>query len=370
MARPKKTVAKLKTYNGNVNLKRANQKIDYTKEQTLEYMKCSESVVYFTEHYMKIINLNEGLINFTPYDYQKEMLKSFVDNRFTCVTSSRQSGKSTTTCAFLLWYVLFNPDKTVALLANKGDVAREILQKVRLAYQHLPKWLQQGTVGFNKGDLEFENNSRIIAGSTSTDSIRGYSINCLFIDEAAWIDNWDEFFTSVYPTISSGNETKMILVSTPNGMNHFYKTWQLAKEKKNNFYPIEVSWQRVPGRDEKWKNSTLAELNFDCEKFSQEYECNFLGSTGTLIDGKTLKELVHKTAIRQHEGLSQYIDAIPNHVYMIVCDVARGKRLDYSAFQVIDITQMPYQQASTYRNNSVGPSDFAEIILKRIDRLI
>jgi hypothetical protein len=349
-------------YNGNANLKRENQAIEWSPDLVQEYLRCSKDVVYFTETYMKIINVDKGLINFKLYPYQKEMLKSFSNNRFNIITTARQAGKSTTTCAFILWYIIFNPEKTVALLANKGDTAREILGRIQLAYQHLPIWLQQGVKEWNKGSFELENNSRVIAAATSTDSIRGYSINLLFIDEAAFIENWDEFFTSVYPTISSGSESKIILVSTPNGLNHFYSIWVNAQEHRNQYNAIKVLWQDVPGRNESWKTDTLAAMNFDLEKFDQEYNCEFLGSSGTLISGWKLKELVHQTPLVEKEGLIQYTQPIKDHVYIMVCDVSRGKGLDYSAFQLMDVTTMPYNQACVFRNNAVSPIDYADVI--------
>jgi hypothetical protein len=355
-------LTQLKGYNGNMLLKRSNEAFPWTPELVNEYVKCSQDPVYFTETYMKIINVDRGLINFKLYDYQKVMLKNFADNRFNIVTTARQAGKSTTTCAFILWYIIFNPEKTVALLANKGDTAREILGRIQLAYQHLPKWLQQGVVEWNKGSFVLENNSRVIAAATSSDAIRGYSINLLFIDEAAFIDTWDEFFTSVYPTISSGSESKIILVSTPNGLNHFYAIWQNAVEKKNSYQSMYVRWQDVPGRDEKWKVDTLASMNFDLEKFAQEYECEFLGSSGTLIAGWKLKELHSATPLLQKDGLYQYKAPEKDHVYIIVADVSRGKGLDYSAFQLVDVTKMPYEQVCVFRNNAVTPVDYAEII--------
>ena len=354
----------LKGYNGNQLIKRAGQLIEWTDEMVSEYIKCSKDPVYFTEQYMKIINIDKGLINFELYSYQKKMLKSFAENRFNIVTTARQAGKSTTTCAFILWYILFQPDKTVALLANKGDTAREILGRIQLAFQHLPKWLQQGVNEWQKGSFELENNSRVVATATSSDAIRGYSINLLFIDEAAFIDNWDSFFTSVYPTISSGKESKIILVSTPNGLNHFYKTWVNSsyRENTNGYAGIRVSWRDVPGRGERWKKEILAGMNFDLEKFSQEHECEFLGSSGTLISGAKLRELVPRAPIVEREGLVQYFTPEKEHVYIMVCDVSRGKGLDYSAFQLLDVTKMPYQQAALYRNNAVTPVDYAEVI--------
>ena len=354
----------MKGYNGNVLLKRENQDIEWTPDLIAEWVKCSKDPVYFIENYMKIITLNNGLQLFKPYPYQRNMIKSFVDNRYSIVTTARQAGKSTTTVGFILWYILFQQDKTVALLANKGETAREILGRVQLAYQHLPKWLQQGIREWNKGSFELENNSRVIAAATSASAIRGYTINLLFIDEAAHIDNWDEFFTSVYPTISSGKESKIILVSTPNGLNHFYSTWVNAQEGRNGYHPILVNWQDVPGRDEKWKQETLAGMNFDIEKFNQEMNCEFLGSSGTLIAGWKLKELVHQSPMVQKEGLIQYKQPEPEHVYMMVCDVSRGKGLDYSAFQVIDVTKMPYEQICAYRNNALTPMDYADVIYR------
>lgn len=352
----------LKGYNGNVLLKRSNQNIDWTQDLVSEYVKCSEDPIYFIETYMKIINVDKGLVSFKLYDYQKEMILQFKDNRFNIITTARQAGKSTTTCGFILWYIIFHSEKTVALLANKGDTAREILGRIQLAYQHLPKWLQHGVTEWNKGSFELENNSRVIAAATSSSAIRGYSINLLFIDEAAFIDNWDDFFTSVLPTISSGSETKIALVSTPNGLNHFYSIWINSIQKRNQYSYMQVDWTKVPGRDAKWKQETLAAMNFDIEKFAQEYECEFLGSSGTLIAGWKLKELIHLNPISDKDGLTQYKKTEQNHVYMIICDVSRGKGLDYSAFQVINVTKMPYEQVCVFRNNAISPVDYAQII--------
>lgn len=354
----------MKGYNGNILLKRANQDIEWNPELVAEWIKCSQDPLYFIRNYMKIITLDNGLQLFDLYPYQENMIKSFVEERNTVVTTARQAGKSTTTVAFILWFILFQEDKTVALLANKGETAREILGRIQLAYQHLPKWLQQGIREWNKGSFELENNSRVIAAATSASAIRGYTINLLFIDEAAHIDNWDEFFTSVYPTISSGKESKIILVSTPNGLNHFYSVWVNAIENRNGYRPILVNWQDVPGRDEKWREQTLAGMNFDIEKFNQEMNCEFLGSSGTLISGWKLKELVHQSPMVQKEGLIQYKQAVKDHVYMMVCDVSRGKGLDYSAFQLLDVTKMPYEQVCTFRNNALTPMDYADVIFR------
>lgn len=353
-----------KSYNGNPLIKRSHQDIQWTKKLLTEYSKCEDDPIYFIENYMKIISVEKGLINFLLYDYQKEMVLALKDNRFNIFTTARQVGKSTVTCGFILWYMLFNPDKTIAILANKGDTAREILGKIQTAYEHLPKWMQQGVTEFNKGSFSLENNSRIIAAATSSDNIRGYSINYIFIDEAAFIENWDKFFTSVLPTITSGSDTKVTLVSTPNGMNHYYAIWIHALEGRNQYKPISVDWRKVPGRNDAWKEDYLALNNFDSQKFEQEMEVQFYGSSSTLISGWRLKELVYQIPLIQNDNMIQYKTPGNGRNYAIVCDVARGKGLDYSAFQVIDISSMPYEQVCTYRDNLVTPIDYTSIIFK------
>lgn len=359
-------------YRGNKNLKRIGVAIEWNEDRISEYVKCAEDPVYFTETYMRIIHVDDGLVPFKLYDYQKDILRSYQNNRNTIITTARQAGKSTTTCAFILWYILFHAEKTVALLANKADVAREILGRIQLAYQHLPGWLQHGVREWNKGSFILENESRVFASATSSDSVRGYSINFLFIDECAHIENWEEFYTSTLPTISSGKTTKIGLVSTPCGLNHFYELWNLANQReegshlgRNGFNPIKVMWFNVPGRDEKWKNDTLASMNFNYEKFRQEHECEFLGSSGTLVAGWKLQELKdnQKESNINHDHLKQYIAPIKNHQYACVVDVSRGKGLDYSAASVIDITEMPFKQVCVYRDNMITPIDYAEKIL-------
>lgn len=355
-------------YLGNSLLKKQNYDIDWSEELITEYVKCSKDPIYFVETYMKLININNGLVSFIMYPYQRDMLASMAENRFSIFATARQAGKSSITCAFILWYIIFHADKTIALLANKGETAREILGKVQLAYQHLPKWLQQGVKEWNKGNMVLENNSRVIAAATSSDAIRGYSINMLFLDEAAFIENWEQFSTSVFPTISSGEDSKIVLVSTPNGLNHFYEIWINAVNGSNNYKPLMVTWDQVPGRDELWKQETLKLMNFDLAKFSQEYEVEFMGSSGTLIAGWKLKELVAYVnkikPLHEHDGLSQYATVVPAHVYACVVDVSRGKGLDYSAFHIMDCTTMPYHQVCVFRSNMITPMDYADIIFK------
>jgi len=288
---------------------------------------------------------------------------------YLCSKNYLPTHNSTCTIGFILWYTLFTPDKDVALLANKGDTAREILGKYHLAYQYLPKFLQQGTIESNKGTIELENNSRIIATSSSSDAIRGYAIALLFIDEMAFLENWEAFSASTLPTITSGQTTKTVFVSTPNGLNHFYKYWQGANRKDdkwNGYNPIKVTWDKVPGRDKKWKQETIQLLNGDLQKFSQENEAEFLGSSGTLISGAALKNLVDMDPIihNQHKNINMYYKPIKDHLYMVIVDTSEGKGLDYSAFSVIDITQTPYQQVCSFKNNKIAPGDYAQIVFQ------
>ena len=353
-----------KGYLGNTNLKGKNASIEFSQDMISEYVKCSRDPIYFVEKYIQIVHVDHGLIPIVLYDYQKEIITSITENRRVAVNTSRQAGKTTTAVAIILWYILFNDYKTVALLANKGDAAREILARIKIAYEALPKWLQQGVIEWNKGSVEFENGCKILAGSTSSSAIRGKSVSFLYIDETAFVEGWDEFFASVFPTISSGNTTKILLTSTPNGLNHFYKTCNGAIENINGYIYVEVPWYNVPGRDEEWRNETLQGMDFDTEKFAQEYECQFLGSSGTLIEGSKLKQLVYKTPLMEGNGLSIYKEAVEDHTYVCIADVSRGKGLDYSAFQVIDVTSMPYEQVCTFRDNTVTPINYAEILYR------
>jgi len=351
-----------KGYNGNPLLKKSRRKIPWTQEQVQEWIKCSQDPVYFAEKYIKIVHVDHGFIPIVLYDYQKEIIEKVQNNRRVTVVTSRQAGKTTTAAAIILHYILFNDHKTVALLANKGDAAREILERIKNAYEALPDWLQQGVEEWNKGSITLENGCKVIAAATSSSAIRGKSISLLYIDEAAFVENWDEFFASVFPTISSGETTKVLFTSTPNGLNHFYKTCMGAREGTNGYQYVEVPWQQVPGRGEEWRKETLAAMDFDHEKFAQEFECAWLGSSGTLISGAVLKSLVAAQPIASRDGLTVYKEKQLDRRYCIVVDVSRGKGLDYSAFQVIDITQMPYEQVCTFKNNMITPLDFASII--------
>ena len=353
-----------KGYNGNVNLKKKGVSIEWDQEKLQEYLRCARDPKYFAQKYIKIVHVDHGLIPIDLYDYQEEIIDKITNGRRVVVNTSRQAGKTTTAVVVILHYILFNDHKTVALLANKGDAAREILERIKIAFEALPKWLQQGVIEWNKGSVEFENGCKILASATSGSAIRGKSISFLYIDETAFVENWDEFFASVFPTISSGNTTKILFTSTPNGLNHFYKTCEGAKNDTNGYEYVEVPWQRVPGRDENWRKETLAAMDHDLQKFAQEFCCEFQGSSGTLISGSKLKALVTKIPLIDKNNIKMYETPIVGHNYVCVADVSRGKGLDYSAFQIIDVTEMPYKQVCVFRDNFILPLDYADIIFR------
>ena len=349
-------------YLGNPNLKNVAQKINWTEENLTAYMLCKEDSEHFIRNFVKIIHVDRGLVSFEMYDYQKDMIHKFTDNRFVICKMPRQTGKSTTIIAFLLHYILFNESVNVAILANKGAVARELLSRLQLAYEHLPKWLQQGAVVWNKGNIEVENGSKVIAAATSSSAVRGSSFNIIFLDEFAHVPQniAEQFFTSVYPTISAGESTKVLIVSTPLGLNMFYKMWIDAEEKRNDYVPIEVHWSEMPGRDGKWKEETIR--NTSEVQFTQEFECEFVGSTYTLIAPSKLRTMVFKNPIHSNNNLDVYEEPIKNHTYALIADTAQGKGVDYSALNVIDVSEMPYKQVAKYRDNTISPMLYPNII--------
>ena len=351
-------------YNANSNLKAANVKIPFTQEEVSEYLKCQQDPIYFIETYCKIVSLDHGLIPFKLYECQREKVKVIHENRKVILMEGRQQGKTTTSAAYILWYTLFQDNKTVAILANKATAAREVLYRYQLMYEHLPKWLQQGVTTWNKGDIELENGSKVFTAATSASGIRGKSVNMLYVDETAIIPNnvADDFFTSVYPTISAGETTKILLSSTPLGYNHFWKFWNDAENKRNDFIPLFIPYWKIPGRDEKWaeeQKRQLGEL-----KFNQEVLCTFLGSALTLVRSDVIAKMSAAARIYNKDGLDVYDRPIKDHNYVMVCDTAKGVGGDFSSFSVVDITSVPYKQVAKYRDNQISPMLYPSVIYK------
>jgi len=349
-------------YLGNPLLKKANVQQEFTKDQILEFMACKADPVYFAKQHVKIVSLDEGLVPFQPYDFQERLINNFHENRFNICKMPRQTGKSTTSVSYLLHYAVFNDNVNIGILANKAATARDLLGRLQTAYENLPKWMQQGIISWNKGSLELENGSKILAASTSASAVRGMSFNILFLDEFAFVPNHiaDSFFASVYPTITSGKSTKVIMVSTPHGMNHFYRYWHDAERKKNEYIATEVHWSEVPGRDAVWKEQTIA--NTSEQQFRVEFECEFLGSVDTLISPSKLRTMTYDDPIKSNKGLDIYEEPIDKHDYVLTVDVARGVGIDYSAFVLVDITEYPHKIVGKYKNNEIKPMIFPNII--------
>jgi hypothetical protein len=350
------------TYLGNRNLKRAYVEIEFEQEQIREYLKCAKDPIYFCEEYIKIISIDEGLVPYEPYEFQKEMIRAGVDGRFVICKMPRQVGKTTTVAALILWMILFNESYAVAILANKEKQAREILGRIQLAYEHLPKWLQQGVVEWNKGNIELENGSKIVASSTSSSAVRGQSYNLIYLDEFAFVPRniQESFFRSVYPTITSGKTSKVMITSTPNGMDLFYKLWTDAENKKNSYIPVSVHWSDVPGRNEAWRAEIIR--NTSEEQFRVEFECTFVGSTNTLLSTDTLIRMVYADPIKEDHNVHIFEEPIKNHQYAITVDTSRGVGLDYSAFVVFDVTSLPYKIVATYKDNLIQPMLYPTLI--------
>jgi len=352
-------------YLGNVNVKRDGVLQEWTQDSVREYAQCMKDPIHFAEKYCKVISLDKGLVPFHLYPYQKKMFQQFEENRFNVVLACRQSGKSISACAYLLWFALFHSEKTVAVLANKGATAREMLSRVTLMLENIPFFLQPGTKALNKGSLEFSNNSRIIAAATSGSSIRGLSVNLLYLDEFAFVERASEFYTSTYPVVSAGTDTKIIVTSTANGIgNTFYKIWEGATQGVNEFKPFRVDWWDVPGRDEQWKQQTVA--NTSQLQFDQEFGNTFFGTGDTLINAETLMSFRALPPKKVLEGgnLLIYQEPIKGHDYIMTVDVSKGRGQDYSTFTLIDISVRPFAQVAVYRNNTISPLLFPNIIYK------
>ena len=349
-------------YLGNPNLFKAHTKKEYTEHEIREIAKCMDDPIYFIKTYIKIVNIDEGLVPFDMYKFQEKMVDTFHNNRFSICKLPRQSGKSTTIIAYLLHQVIFNDNINVAILANKSTTARDLLGRLQLAYENLPTFLQQGVLNWNKGSLELENGSKLLAAATSSSAIRGGSFNIIFLDEFAFIpaNISEQFFSSVYPTISSGKKSKVLIVSTPHGMNMFYKLWNDAENKRNDYVPIEVHWTEVPGRDDKWKEETIR--NTSEAQFATEFECEFVGSVDTLLNPSKIRTKSHNNPLVSQNGLDMYEQPIKGRDYVITVDVARGTVKDYSAFVVFDVSQMPYRIVAKYRNNEIKPLLFPHTI--------
>ena len=350
-------------YLGNPSVKRDGVQSQFSRTEVIEYQKCMNDPAYFARKHLKVISLDDGLVPFDLYPYQEEMFDHFKQNRFTIVLACRQSGKSISSVGYILWYAVFHPEKTIAILANKGATAREMLSRITLMLENLPFYLQPGCKALNKGSIEFSNNSKIVAAATSGSSIRGLSINLLFLDEFAFVENDAQFYTSTYPVVSAGKDTQIIITSTANGVgNIFHKLWEGASTATNEFKPFRVDWWDVPGRDEKWKASTIS--NTSELQFEQEFGNSFHGRGNTLISSNHLLAQMAKDPIHIKDNLFIYEEPIEGHDYILTCDVARGRGQDYSTFTIIDVSVDPFNQVAVFRDNMISPMLLPDLVYK------
>lgn len=352
----------------NRRLKRPGIQFDFTHDQIVELAKCANDPVYFINTYVKIVHVDLGVVPFELFDYQEEFIRMIHENRFVTARMARQMGKSTTVAAYMCHYAIFNPNKTIVILANKSSTAKEILQRVQLAYENLPLWLQQGVVAWNKGSFELENGSRIMHGSTSSSAIRGMSISFAFIDEVAHIPKkmWEAFYDSVYPTVTSGKDTKIVMVSTPLGLNHFYDIHTKAMAGKSEFKYIDVTWEQHPERDEEWKRVTIA--NTSERKFAQEFECAFEGSSRTLIAPGTLFNIMAADPVTDDGFLKVFEQPRPDRVYFMSVDPSLGVGGDYSAFTIFDISDFPFKEVASYKNKNMPTTIYPDVIFQVASR--
>lgn len=351
-------------YNGNPKLLGENESVNFEPWQVQEIIRCQEDFIYFARTYCKIIDLDIGLVNFNPYAFQEDMVKIIQDNRYSIFNLPRRSGKTTTVAALILHYILFNFYFKAAILAHKEEQAQEILKMVKLMYEELPLWLQQGVKRWNERDIEIANGSTVVSSATSSSALRGKGVSLLFLDEFAFIPTniQDSFMASVYPTIASGSTTKIVIASTPNGFNMFYKLYSEAVDGKNRFFPKRIKWNDVPGRDEAWKQEQIR--NIGIEKWKQEFEAEFLGSSHTLIDSDKLRQLAFKTPIDSSpDGFFRVYERPEKDAkYIIVGDVSQGLGQDFSAFVVFNVSAFPYRVAATFKCSFIKPMILPRII--------
>jgi len=346
---------------------RPGREIQFTPDMVKELSRCANDIVYFCEKYVTIIHPIKGEMIIKLYPFQKEMIKAMAENRFSIFCCGRQLGKSTCACIYLLWYALFNPTKTVAILANKQSTAASLIGDIKKAYAMLPAWMKPGVIKYDQLEIGFENDSRIFARATSADALRGESVSLMLADEFAFVPQEiaEDFWVSNFPTLSTGGS--VVVVSTPNGTaGKFYQLWTNAVTNKDSKWKhMKVSWESHPDRDAAWKEAQLQALGKI--KFAQEHSVSFTGSAYTLIDGDTLSKLKSLDPVfYPEEGYYMWVKPVQNKIYMVTCDVAKGSNNDFHVASVWDVTQWHVngriEQVAIYRRNDVSIFDFKDKI--------
>jgi hypothetical protein len=354
-------------YLGNKNLPTINAEFDYASnpQWIADIQKCRKNILYFAENFFYIVNLDRGKEQIQLYNYQRKMLRSLRDNRFCILLASRQIGKSTLLTIYALWIACFNEDQNILIVANKESTAINIFKRVRLAYEQLPNYLKPGAVEYGKTSMTLGNGSNIGISTTSSDAGRGSSVNCLILDELAFIDNHlvEQFWRSVYPIISSSKKSKIFIASTPNGTdNLFYELYQGAIENKNDWRAERVDWWEVPGRDEEWKEKTIRSLG-SVEAFDQEFGNVFIQTGESSVNEKMFEEM--KIDIREpdfvyDDGKYQLWDSYKqDRIYVAGVDISEGVGAAASVIQIFDITNLRnIEQVACYHNRTISPYNF------------
>lgn len=369
-------------YNGNPNLPLPTEDYTLAESELEEYVKCLNDPLYFIANFVKITQVDEGIITFKPWKFQETVIHALETNRFVIAKLPRQSGKSTVIiCGYFLWYILFHTDVSVALLANKEETAIMLLDRLKESFELLPRFLKQGVEKWDQKLIKLGNKARVRAAACSGSAIRGDTFNIVFLDEFAFVpaNIAEEFMASVFPVISSGKTTKLFIVSTPNGFNLFHKIFVQAEQGKNDYKALQYTWRDVfyaknPTATEtealKWRSDTIKNMANNEQKFQQEFECDFLGSANSLVAPWKLAQidfrepLEHRGKLRVYQKPIHLSEDGPAHVYVCTVDVAQGQLLDSSVVQVIDITSSPFVQVGCYQDNSIKPAQLGQVVVQ------
>lgn len=356
-------------YLGHLKLRKTGTKIEVSDNEMEEFVKCFNDPIYFLKTYCEIVSLDHGVVKFRPHAYQKKMLRLMHENRFSIILAARQMGKSVCIAGYLLWCAIFAKDQNIAILANKEAQAMDTLERLQMMYEGLPWFLQPGVSLWNSKRIKLGNGSKVFISSTRGSAARGKSITHIALDEFAFVDHAEKFYGSVYPTISSGKKTKMIVSSTPNGMNMFYRMWQDAIDGKSEFKPFKATWDVHPDRDEKWKKTQIANMESTspgagARQFRQEFDCVFEGSSDTLLSSECLKMLKHVVPLTQDKNSRIYEQPIKEHIYIVTVDVSEGVEKDSSVISVFDATAIPYRHVAVWQNNTTTPIKLAPVVVQ------
>lgn len=350
-------------YNNIKNLLKSDVKLELKEWQIQEIYKCKNDISYFLETYVKVVHQDRGKVPFKLYDFQKKFIDVIKNNNRVLGLISRQAGKTVGISGYVLHYTIFNKDKNIGIVANKGSTARKILKGIKNMYKTLPVWLQVGIEVWDKSAITLGNGCQIMTDNTSSDSFTGESIALLIVDEVAKIEAnlFKDFFDSAMPTVSSSKSAKVIMFSTAKGLNHWYKLWTDAKNNVNEFTPFQIEWFEVPGRDDEWKEKIIK--TFTESHFLQEYDNKFMGSSDSLISMKKLQSMPHSIPIeiKNDNRFNIYEYPEENAQYFLLCDYAEGLEQDSSSIQIVKKIEEKFKQVGRYKDNTSKPREFALI---------